>query len=129
MNPAVPAWVGAILMRCLEREPSDRFASVRELQQALPELERAAALDPGNPRFVYVYAVALASAGKPADALGILEEAHGRHPGNREILFALTDYHRGTGNRDAALVFARKLVDLDPRDARARQILNQLEQQ
>jgi tetratricopeptide (TPR) repeat protein len=74
----------------------------RELQQALPELERA---------------------------LGALEEAHGRHPGNREILFALTDYHRGTGNRDAALVFARKLVDLDPRDARARQILNQLEQQ
>ncbi len=99
----------------------------RELRQALPELERAAALDPGNPRFIYVYAVALASAGKPDDALGVLEEAHGRHPGNREILFALTDYHRGTGNRDAALVFARKLVDLDPRDARARQTLNELE--
>jgi len=99
----------------------------RELQQALPELERAADLDPGNPRFSYVYAVALASAQRPAEALAVLEEAHGLHPGNREILFALTDYHRGTGNRDTALVFARRLVALDPRDARAREMLNQLE--
>jgi Flp pilus assembly protein TadD len=125
----------AVLRSGLQAAPNDAglhhalglaLVRKRDLQQALPELERSAELDPGNPRFSYVYAVALASAGRSSDAVRILEEAHGLHPGNREILFALTDYHRGTGNRDAALVFARRLVALDPRDARARELLNQL---
>jgi hypothetical protein len=42
---------------------------LKRSDEALLELERASALDPGNPRFAYVYGVALHSAGKSDAAI------------------------------------------------------------
>lgn len=98
----------------------------RDLPGALGSLERAAQLDPDNPRYSYVHAVALASAGKQRDALRVLDEAHRRHPGNREILVALVTYYRDAGDRDTAAAYARRLVALDPGDPGARALLDQL---
>jgi len=126
----------AVLRSGLEAVPKDAalhhalgLALVRQQQLpvALSSLARAAALDPDNPRYSYVYAVALASAGMSNDALRVLEQAHHRHPGNRAILVALVNYHREAGNRDTAVVFARRLSVLDPQDPGARALLEQLE--
>lgn len=100
----------------------------RDLPGALASLERAAELDTGNPRYSYVLAVALASAGKQRNALRVLDEAHRRHPGDREILIALITYYRDAGDRDTAAAYARRLVALDPRDPGARALLDQLKQ-
>jgi predicted Zn-dependent protease len=42
---------------------------MKRTDEAIGELERAAALDPGNARFLYVYAVALHSTGKAMQRL------------------------------------------------------------
>src|SRR5206468_677811 len=47
----------------------------KELPAALASLQRAAELAPDNPRFAYVYAVALRSAGQNREALAVVEAA------------------------------------------------------
>ena len=51
---------------------------------ALEELRRAAELDPERPRYAYVYAVGLHSAGRKAEAVVVLKEILARHPDDRE---------------------------------------------
>ena len=48
-------------------------------------LERAAARAPENARFVYTYAVALHSAGRPREAAAVLDKALRRHPNDRDM--------------------------------------------
>lgn len=45
VNPTLPAGFGAILRRCLDRDPARRFASATELELALERLRE----DPGRP--------------------------------------------------------------------------------
>jgi Flp pilus assembly protein TadD len=59
------------------------------VSDALPELARAAALDAGNPRYQYVYAVALHDSGKTDEARRVLRAAAARFPGDRSIAEAL----------------------------------------
>ena len=59
------------------------------LPEALPLLERAAKLAPGQARYAYVYALALEGAGEKEKALAVLRAAAKRHPGNVEIVSAL----------------------------------------
>ncbi|HYN38590.1 MAG TPA: tetratricopeptide repeat protein, partial [Rhodospirillales bacterium] len=61
----------------------------RRTNDALPELARAAAVNPASARFAFVYAIALNSAGKPDEAIAMLEASHARHPADRDTLFAL----------------------------------------
>jgi tetratricopeptide (TPR) repeat protein len=53
---------------------------VQQLSQALESLREAAALAPDNPRYTYVYAVALHSAGRTGDALAYVADALQRFP-------------------------------------------------
>jgi hypothetical protein len=53
--------------------------------EALDELRRAAELAPMNPRFVYVYAVALNSLGDKEGAMRVIEEASINHPEDADI--------------------------------------------
>ncbi len=53
---------------------------------ALSELQKAAELDPGSSRFVYVYAVALNSAGRPDEALEVAEGGLARHRSDPSLL-------------------------------------------
>ncbi len=59
------------------------------LTEALPELARAVALDPGNPRYQYVYAVAVHDSGRIDDARRLLRAAASRFPGDRAIAEAI----------------------------------------
>jgi tetratricopeptide (TPR) repeat protein len=99
----------------------------KRVKEALPELARAAQLRPDVARYAYVHAVALHQAGDVRRALQVLKQAHDRHPGNREIVVALAEYHAGAGDRAAALTWARTLVQMAPDDPAARRLLETLE--
>jgi predicted Zn-dependent protease len=51
----------------------------------LTHLERAAARAPDNARFAYTYAVALHSAGRPQEAIAVLERGLQRHPNDHDM--------------------------------------------
>ena len=74
-----------------------------------------------------MYGVALYSTGRTERALAVLIRAHDRHPGDAEILLALSTINRERGARDAAMAYAKKLLEVAPEDPRARQILGDLE--
>jgi tetratricopeptide (TPR) repeat protein len=136
----IPAWVNlADLYRALGRErdaekvlrdgltafPADAelhhalgLALVRaqRLPEAMVELRRAAQLAPGSARYTYVYAVALNSAGKRAEALRVLRENEHRHPADRDTIMALVDLLRKQGDRRGALDYANGLAELMPDD-------------
>ncbi len=125
-----------VLRQALERFPDSAevhhalgllLVRSQRADEALDALERAAKLAPESPRHAYVYGVALASAGKPQRALAVLEEAHRSHPGTPDLLVALATLHRDAGDLDAALVHARKLVELRPEDPAARSLVLELE--
>ena len=61
----------------------------KQLDEALNHLRQAATLAEDNPRYIYVYALALEGAGKKQQALTVLTQANQRHPGNPEITAAL----------------------------------------
>jgi Flp pilus assembly protein TadD len=73
-----------------------------------------------------VYGVALDSVGQTEKAIQVLAAAHTAHSGNREILEALASYSAKAGSREAAIGWARKLVELDPLDPAAQTLLGQL---
>ncbi len=95
--------------------------------KAVELLSRAAALAPGNPRYAYVYGVALHSTGDSTRALEVLAEAHRAHPGAPEILVALATLHRDLGHTKQALVYARKLLALSPDSPDAQGLVRALE--
>jgi tetratricopeptide (TPR) repeat protein len=99
----------------------------KRLKEALPELASAARLRPDVARYAYVHAVALHETGDVRQALRVLTQAHERHPGSREIVVALAEYHAGAGDRDAAIKWARTLVRMSPDDEQARRLLQSLE--
>ena len=78
------------------------------------ELQRASTLNPDSARYIYVYAVALNSTGKPAEALLVLQGAHNRFPNNTDILSALVAFNRDQGNTAAASHYAKKLQAMSP---------------
>ncbi len=70
------------------------LALVRQhrLRDALPELARAVALDPAEPRYSYVYAVGLHENGERAEAIRVLQASAARHPDDADTRQALTEY-------------------------------------
>ena len=78
----------------------------------MEELKTAASLAQDNARYIYVYAVALNSTGKPGEAIEQLEIAHQRFPANIEILQALVSFNRDAGNTFAAERYMKKLQKL-----------------
>ncbi len=67
--------------------------------------------------------------GKAESALAVLENARPRHPNDRQILLALATINRDRGARDAALRYAKELINLAPEDPAARRLLDQLRTQ
>jgi tetratricopeptide (TPR) repeat protein len=99
----------------------------KRLPEAMDELWRAARLAPEEPRYAYVYGVALHGTGSTERALEVLRAAHEKHPGDVEILLALATINRDRGAREDAIAYARRLVALSPEDPGARQLLEVLE--
>jgi len=95
--------------------------------EAVAELGRAAELAPDSARYAYVHAVALNSAGAHDRALAVLGSAHARHPGDPDILIALTTINRDRGAREAARAYARQLLQAAPDLPEARQLAAELD--
>jgi predicted CXXCH cytochrome family protein len=100
----------------------------RQFDRALASLARASELAPADPRFQYVYAVALHDSGDGERALRVLEATHERFPANREVLMGLIGFHREGGSLDKAAEFARRLLALDPTNRDLQNLIAQLEQ-
>jgi predicted CXXCH cytochrome family protein len=86
----------------------------QQSEAAVAELQQAATLNSGSARYIYVYAVALNSTGKPDEALLVLQGAHNRFPNDTDILGALIAFNRDQGNTGAASRYTKKLQALLP---------------
>ena len=58
--------------------------------------------DPNNPRYAYVYGVALHDSGQQKQGLAVLERALARFPRNPDLLSALAAYARDAGDNERA---------------------------
>jgi Flp pilus assembly protein TadD len=76
---------------------------------ALREFARAAGLEPGNARFVYVHAVALNSAGQADAAIATLKAGLTRHPSDRDMLSALAAFLSAQGRNAEAGPYRERL--------------------
>ena len=95
--------------------------------QALSFFRRAAELRPEAPRFSYVHAVALQSAGRLDESLRILRQSLARHSYDREILMALVTINRDLGRAPEAIGFLQRLIELEPAQSQLKRLLRQLE--
>jgi Tfp pilus assembly protein PilF len=95
--------------------------------EATVELGRAALLAPEQPRYGFVHAISLHTAGLTAEAISVLLETHDRHPRDADVLLALTTIFRDAGLQDEAVRYARKLVELVPDEPAYRELLTQVE--
>jgi predicted CXXCH cytochrome family protein len=145
----VPAWANFADMRRMEGRDADAEALLREglrrvpaaslhhalglalvrlrrTAEALPELALATRIEPADPSFAYVYAVALHSTGRTNDALVEIERALREAPGSMDLLVAGATIARDSGDRARALRWAERLSAADPSDPTAQQVLEEL---
>ncbi len=94
--------------------------------KALEHLAAAARLDPSNGRFAYTYALALDDAGQTGAAINVLEAEVERHPYDGDSLAALAGFYGKAGNRRRGATYADRLIELEPDNPQARQLLTQL---
>jgi len=81
-------------------------------REAIDWLGAAARLGAANPRYGYVYAVALHDAGKMDEALDALENVLGRRPFDRDTLLALVAFQREAGQAEEAQRYVERLAAL-----------------
>jgi Flp pilus assembly protein TadD len=99
----------------------------RRPAEALTALRDAAKQAPEEPRFAYVYAVALHDSGERGEAIKALAAALQRHPYERDLLVALGMYELEAGRLDGARSRARLLRALEPNDPAFARLATQLE--
>jgi Flp pilus assembly protein TadD len=102
------------------------FVRQNRIPEAVSALEKSVMMSPDNPRYSYVYAVALNDTGKKSESIRVLEEAHERHPGDRELLYALINFNREIGDVLSARRYAEKLLEVSPHDPGAARLLDEL---
>ena len=124
------------LQQALARDPRNATAHhalglllirQKRLPEALSELADAARLGPENPRYGYVYAVALNDTGADVQAIQVLESVLARHPNDRDSLLALVSLQRSAGHPQAARVHARHLATLEPDNPDVQALLRSVE--
>lgn len=87
---------------------------LRRFSKAVTSLAKAAVKAPENAHYSFVYAIALNSTQRPYKAIDILLQALRRHPDNMEILEALFSINQDINNHSEALVFAQKILIIEP---------------
>lgn len=102
---------------------------LKQSDEALEELHRAVELDPNQPRYVYVYAVGLHSAGRTGEAMAALKENLARHPVDRDTLLALISFSRDAGDVSTALHYAEQLLKIDPTNREVTTLIEALQHQ
>jgi Flp pilus assembly protein TadD len=102
---------------------------LKRLDEALVELRSAADLDRANPRYAYIYGVALHSAGRQQEAIAYLKDNLTGHPENRDIIMAIVSFSREAGDFDTARQYAEQAIKLTPDDPGLRALLEELRHQ
>ena len=124
-----------VLKEAISRSPNDAslehalgLLMVRQKRgaQGLDLLGAAARSDPGNARYVYVYAVALNGAGHTRAAIETLESSIKAHPYDRDSLAALVSFLEQSGDPAKALTYAQRLDELEPGNPEVRRMLKEL---
>lgn len=82
------------------------------MAEALPLLAQAAVSAPDNPRYAYIHAIALHDSGQAAQAIAALEKTLQRFPRNAELLGALVEYTRETGDARKSAAYEARLQAL-----------------
>jgi len=82
--------------------------------EALPLFAAAMHADPNNPRYAYVYGVALHDSSQGKQGMAVLERALVRFPRNPDLLSALAAYARDAGDTDRAQAYAKRLATIAP---------------
>jgi predicted CXXCH cytochrome family protein len=98
----------------------------KRYDEAMEPLRRATELEPGQPRYAYVYAVALDSRGQTAAARSVLEKALVASPSNIQLLTALLQNALSARDFVRALPLAERLSLLQPDDPAAARLAGQL---
>jgi Tfp pilus assembly protein PilF len=86
----------------------------KRYEDAVEELKRAAELEPAQPRYAYVYSVALQSLGQIPKARQVLEQALSNNPSNIGILTELLRDALQARELEKALTYAERLTALVP---------------
>ncbi|MGA7323373.1 MAG: tetratricopeptide repeat protein [Rhodomicrobium sp.] len=94
--------------------------------EAIESLRRATELEPAQPRYSYVYAVALQSIGQWAEARKVLENALLSSPSNIDILTVLLQDALRSRELKSTLSYAERLRIVRPDDVALAQFTNQL---
>ena len=102
------------------------LARMKNYDESIVELERAAELRPDRARYGYVLGIALNDLGRSSRAIEVLETVHRHHPADRDVLLALVTIGAESGARELAIGYAETLVELSPQDLDARRMLYEL---
>jgi predicted CXXCH cytochrome family protein len=86
----------------------------KRVADALPLLEAAMRADLDNPRYAYVYGIALHDSGRQKLGIAVLEQSLALHPRNPELLSALAAYARDGGDTKRAEAYSKRLTDIAP---------------
>jgi predicted CXXCH cytochrome family protein len=100
----------------------------KRVPDAIVSLAKAVEYAPEEPRFGYVYGVALHDTGNRAEAIEVLKSALTRHPYDRDILWALATYAIEAADYTSALERAELLNRLEPNRSDVTQLLGALKQ-
>jgi tetratricopeptide (TPR) repeat protein len=98
----------------------------QRLDEALVALRQATELAVDQPRYAYVYALALKEKGEPEKAITTLETTRRSHPGDREVLSALTTLYLEQGDREAARQAVEDLKVRYPHDPEVKSLWEQV---
>jgi len=85
----------------------------RRAKEALAALAIAAKMAPEDPRYAYVYGVALHDLGDVRASVTVLAAALARYPGDRDLLGALASYANERGDAQAAARYQARLRQLE----------------
>ena len=115
--------------RNLDRQATFNVVTVGSLfcyENAVGLIEIAANQAKNNRRYQFVYAIALNTLKQTEKALTVLEKTHQQFPDDSEILITLITINRDAGNKQSALAYAYKLMDIMPANPDLKNLINQL---
>jgi tetratricopeptide (TPR) repeat protein len=115
-----------LLNQALEKNPKNGFAysqqakihfSMHRPEEAHQAIQRALALQPFQPDFLYVFGVIAAQQGKQDEALAAFEKVTQINPKEADAYFEIGKIRLQKGDREGARAAFRKASERDPSDA------------
>ncbi|MCZ6723800.1 MAG: multiheme c-type cytochrome [Gammaproteobacteria bacterium] len=131
-SQAKEAEAGAMLARSVAIAPDSAMAQhalglhlvrLRKYGEALFHLQLAAEMDQSQPRYHYVYAIALESQGQLANSIQALTKAVERWPNQFDLLFTLVSYMEKQGRLSEAGGYISQLTRIAPASAQVKDLM------